>query len=180
LTNVILQGGTPFDKTVAGVAALDTLWTVKQSLTHVHFAWFNGTNADGSWKPLPLAHPPANEPYFPLSIADASWKAGQLLLLTWGSHNLNVGGKKVRVELADLLAHKYDPYLIAQAHTLRDWKHPIVIALNAEFNYQRQPGISTRLTSSCSGVTWSIFSVTRVPATSPGPGSQTTSPAAKI
>lgn len=137
MTVLILQGGNLSTSTADASAAIDAAYTVRQSIVHAHFPMFNGTNADGSWKPLPMWHPTQpSTPYFPLAVADALWKRGQLLLMTWGTQNLNTGGAgtRKRMEPADILAGRFDSYFHTAAAAIAAWKHPIVIALNAEFN----------------------------------------------
>lgn len=124
---------------------MEKAWGVNWSVGHVHFAMFNGSAKDGTWTPLPLIHPTAPAtPYYVIPIADALWKRGELLIVTWGTVNLDADpdptrAVRARMEPLDILAGKYDAYFHQQAKTLIAWKHPIVFALNAEFNLQGSP-----------------------------------------
>jgi hypothetical protein len=147
VTAVILQG---FNLSTSQATASDTLQAsldVNQSIVHAHFAMFNGVNKDGSWMAIPMWHPSqtASLPYYPLKLADDLWKRGQLYLMTWATRNLKgASGKAEPMTSADICAGKYDVYLHQSAKYIAAWKHPIVIALNAEFNWSGninfQPG----------------------------------------
>lgn len=116
---------------------IETYVDIKQSIVHCHFPMFNGMNADGTYKGLPMVHPTAPAtPYLPVKLADDLWQRGQLTLMSWGLRNLQ-GPNKVGVPLlkADLVAGKYDKFFHESAVTVRKWAHPWVVAINPEFNW---------------------------------------------
>lgn len=70
---------------------------------------------------------------FPVATADSLYKKGQLYLHTWGPSDWKVI-PKVAWPAADILAGRYDPYLIAQAALIKKWGHPLFIRLMHEMN----------------------------------------------
>lgn len=142
MTDVILQGFNLSTSQVTASDALQTSLDVNQSIVHAHFAMFNGITKDGSWLAIPMWHPSqaASLPYYPLKLADDLWKRGQLYLMTWATRNLKgPSGRAEAMTAADVTAGKYDAYLHQSAKYIAGWKHPIVIALNAEFNLTSNP-----------------------------------------
>ncbi len=111
---LILQGASHGTQTLAGSAAFDTLVGAKQALVQIHSPLQNGTFVN-----------------FPIGTADALWKQGQLYLHTTATWDLKT---HTVWPTADLLAGKYDAFLIAQAKALAAWKHPCFIRLDGEMN----------------------------------------------
>lgn len=107
-------------------------------IQHCYFPMFNGANADGSWKALPMWHPTqaTSLPYYPLKLADELWSRGQLSLMTWATRNLST---RQAMTSAEITGGKYDSYFHTAAKAVAAWKHPLVIALNPEFNWSGSP-----------------------------------------
>jgi hypothetical protein len=132
MTAALLQGVSLNSSQISASIAIETAIDTRQSLVHAHFPMFNGLNADGTWKGVPMWHPTQPQtPYFPLALANDLWNRGQLLLMSWGAQNLQ---GHIGMKAEDAVAGKYDTYLHAQAKAMAAWKHPLIVALNPEFN----------------------------------------------
>lgn len=122
MTCQLLHGATAQPQDLAHALAFDTMTGTNQNVVQMFWSMQQGFKPNGT---TPQYTP------FPLAIADALYRRGQLYLHTWSTYDW-VFNKAWST--ADVLAGRHDAYLHAQAHIIAAWKHPLFVRLDHEFN----------------------------------------------